>query len=121
MSPGREYLTDLQWRTMFEAQGCKCAMPGCDNSTGPFIAEHSNPNYYKPGKPDWIICIYCDRPKTAQDRKNIAHTKRLNGEERSQFDRRQERKAKGLPPLLRGGGFARSRPRTAIEIMGTAE
>jgi hypothetical protein len=120
MTPGRQYLTDAQWKAMFEAQGCHCDL--CPNTDGPFIAEHTNPNYYKPGKPDRIICVYCDKPKTAIDRKNIAHTKRLNGESRSQRTRREERKAKGLPPLLRGAPFPskKTRPRTASEILGEA-
>lgn len=117
MSPGRLYLSNKEYRDLFEKQGCKCAL--CPNEAGPFEADHETPNYYKPGKPDQIVCVPCHREKTREQQPEINRTKRLNGEFGSQYTRRQERKAKGLAPPLRGQGFPNKRTRkTRAEIMG---
>jgi hypothetical protein len=118
MSNGRKRFTDREWRETLEAQGGTCCVPGCP-STGPFHEEHELPNYYSPGKPSALMCVPHHKEKTRKDRKDIAKTKRLNGESKSQAARRKERKERGLPPLLRGRGFAgKPRARSAEEIRG---
>lgn len=112
---GRGYLTDREWREMFEAQGFRCCVKGCDRD-GPFEAEHSTPNAFRPGKPDQIMCVRCHKEKTRRDKREIARAKRLAGETRSQWGARKKRKEDGKPPLLTGRGFPK--PRTAVEIMG---
>jgi len=112
----RGYLTDREWREMFEAQGCKCCVKGCA-SEGPFEAEHSTPNALRPGKPDQIMCVDHHRAKTRDDVREIARAKRLSGETKSQYTRRQERKLAGLKSAFPTRNRASKRPRTAEEIM----
>jgi 4-hydroxy-3-methylbut-2-en-1-yl diphosphate synthase IspG/GcpE len=111
----RGYLTDREWREMFEAQGERCCVKGC-TSDGPFEAEHSTPVAFVSGKPDQIMCVKHHKQKTRRDKREIARAKRLSGETRSQWSRRKERKAEGWPPLLRGAGFRK--PKTREEILG---
>jgi len=111
----RGYLTDREWKELFEAQGCKCCVPGCE-SEGPFEGEHSTPNAFVAGKPDQIMCVPHHKEKTRRDKRNIAKAKRLAGETSSQWGRREKRKAEGKSPALRGRGFPK--PRTAAEILG---
>lgn len=117
-----EKLTDKEWREMFERQGRKCARDGCGDTEGPFIADHSTPNVWKKGKPDWLICVHCDAIKTPNDISEIARVKRLNGTTGSQASRREERKAKGLPPLIAPRPFPgqarKMKPRMPHEILG---
>lgn len=102
MSAGRKYLSPKAWKEIFEAQGCKCCVPGCE-SDGPFEAEHSNPNFYKPGAPDSIMCVAHHKEKTRRDKRSIAKTKRLIV------------KASGMK---KRSALAKPRPKTAQEIMG---
>lgn len=88
MSTGRKYLTKKERADMLAAQGGVCITEGC-GSTGPLVGEHSDPNYYKPGKPDSLMCVACHKEKTRRDKKAIGKTKRLNGETPSQYARRQ--------------------------------
>lgn len=82
---GRQYLTDRQWRELFDAQGGKCCVAGCE-SEGPFEAEHSTPNAFRPGKPDQLMCVQHHKAKTRADRKKIAKTNRISGKTRSQWN-----------------------------------
>lgn len=116
MSAGRQYLTPKEWRDLFEKQDRKCAL--CPDERGPFEADHETPNYYKPGKPDQILCVACHKAKSREQLPDINRTKRLNGEYGSQRTRREERKASGKPPLLQGRGFGGRSRRTRAEIMG---
>jgi len=116
-SPTRLYLTDRQWRELFEAQGGKCALPGCE-SEGPFHADHTIPRAIGGGLPDQLLCHRCHAAKTRKDRRDIAKVKRLAGDTTTQAERRKQRKAEGRPPLLRSRGFQSRKGRTAEEIMG---
>ena len=84
----RGKLTKSEWADMLTAQGGTCCVEGCA-STGPFHGEHANPNYYKPGKPDALMCVPCHKVKTKRDKADIARTRRLNGETLSQAERRR--------------------------------
>lgn len=118
MSAGRKYWTLREWREQFELQGEKCGK--CGDADGPFIAEHENPNYFAPGKPSWIICLRCDKVKFPEDMKVIAHVKRLNGEARSQRERRADLRAKGVNPWPSRPfpNSKRVRVKSRAEIMG---
>lgn len=118
MSAGRKYLNDRQWREMFEAQGCVCAVRGCGNATGPYEADHEIPNAIQPGLPTQIICVPCHRAKSRAQAPVIAKVRRLAGDTETQFERRKRLKSEGKYRPIPGGGFSKSRPRTAEEIMG---
>lgn len=110
----RAYLSDRQWRELFEAQGCRCCVAGCE-SEGPFEAEHSTPVSFGQAKPDQIMCVAHHKEKTRADKRNIAKAKRLSGETSSQWSRRNDGSSKqwGYRPL------SNKRARTREQIMGT--
>jgi hypothetical protein len=118
----RLYLSDREWRDLFEAQAGRCCVEACGGE-GPFVGEHSTPAYFVGGKPDQLMCVNCHKLKTRADKKAIYHAKRLNGEASSQASRRADRAAKGQRPLLQGRGFsgAKRQARSAREIMGAAD
>lgn len=114
----RIYLTDRQWREMFEAQGCMCARRGCGNTAGPFEADHEIPSAIGGGPPTQLLCRACHREKTRTDRTVIAKVKRLAGDTRTQYERRAQLKAEGKYRPIAGPRLGKARPRTAEEIMG---
>ncbi len=95
----RLYLTQREYNTLLEAQGGKCCLEYCRETEG-LIAEHSTPNALKPSKPDQLMCVPCHKVKTRGDLKAIAKTKRLNGTNMSQYERRKK-----FGSRLRGRGF----------------
>lgn len=101
MSAGRKYASASDLRDMLERQGGVCASRGC-MSEGPFEADHSTPNAFRPGKPDQLLCVPCHKRKTfglMGDVSKIAKAKRI-AEGRTQYDKRQQNGSK-----LRSGGF----------------
>lgn len=107
----RGYLTDRQWREMFEAQGGKCCVAGCE-SEGPFEAEHSTPNAFETGKPDQLMCVPCHKIKTRRDRKAIAKANRISGKTKSQWNGDRPKKQWPSRPM------SRKSARTREQIMG---
>lgn len=107
----RRYLTDREWRGLFDQQGGKCCVAGCE-SDGPFEAEHSTPNAFVAGKPDQLMCVPHHKEKTRRDRKAIAKAKRIAGDTRSQWNGDKPKRAWGSRPL------SRKSARTRDEIMG---
>ena len=85
----RGYLTKREWSALLQQQNGKCCVAGCE-SEGPFEGEHTVCNYYVGGKPDALMCIPHHREKTRKDKREIARTKRLNGETSSQYERRKK-------------------------------
>lgn len=117
----RMYLSDREWRELFDAQAGKCAHHWCA-STGPFHADHSTPLALKGGKPDQLLCVPCHKAKTCVDLREIARAKRLAGETETQSERRKRLKAEGKHRAIQGRGFSRKpRPRSADEILGEAQ
>ena len=78
---GRQYLTPREWAERLDAQGGTCAC-GCGRTPGdaPFIADHSIPNFFRPGKPDQLLAEPCHGEKTREDRRRIDKTRRQAGE-----------------------------------------
>lgn len=109
MTTGRKYLSPKAWKELFEAQGCKCCVPGCE-SDGPFEAEHSTANWFKAGAPDQIMCVAHHKEKTRKDKAAIAKTKRIE-KKRSKIVSRFKRTLPSRPMSLK------QRARTAQEIM----
>lgn len=85
---GRRYLSQRDYDALLLEQDGKCCVEECD-SAGPFIGEHTTPNYYKPGKPDALMCVECHKVKTRADKRDIYKTKRLDGEVLSQYEKRK--------------------------------
>jgi len=97
----RLYLTQREWDELYEFQGRKCCVEGCEESVG-LQAEHSTPEVWRHGKPDQLMCVAHHKIKTRLDIKKIWKAKRLNGEAMSQHERRKKFGSK-----LRGRGFWR--------------
>ena len=97
----RLYLTQREYDELYELQGHKCCVAGCDVGEE-LIGEHSTPEVWRHGKPDQLMCVAHHRIKTRSDIKKIWKVKRLNGEALSQYERRKKFAAK-----LRGPGFWR--------------
>lgn len=98
---GRLYLTQTEYDELFEQQGRKCCVKGCDESKG-LEAEHSTPEVWAHGKPDQLMCKAHHKIKTRSDIKKVWKVKRLNGAALSQYERRKK-----FGPQLRGRGFYR--------------
>jgi hypothetical protein len=97
----RLYLTQAEYDELYERQGRKCCVQGCEESEN-LEAEHSTPEVWRHGKPDQLMCKVHHKIKTRSDIKKIWKAKRLNGEVLSQYERR-----KRFGSQLRGRGFYR--------------
>ncbi len=114
--PASSRLTDRERRELFEAQGYRCCVRGCE-SEGPFEDEHSCPDAIERGKPDQIMCVMHHKQKTKRDRPVIAKVKRLRGDTTTQWARREARKAEGKS-FFRSAGFPKKSARTREQILG---
>lgn len=97
----RLYLTQREYDELYEKQGKRCCVAGCEESDG-LIGEHSTPEKWRHDKPDQLMCVAHHWIKTRSDIKKIWKVKRLNGEVMSQYERRKKFGAR-----LRGRGFHR--------------
>ncbi len=97
----RLYLTAREYEALLLKQGGTCCVDDCEE-TEELIGEHSTPNAWRRAKPDQLMCASCHKVKTLRDIKAIWKVKRLNGEARSQYERR-----KRYGPQLRGRSFER--------------
>lgn len=97
----RLYLTQRERDELYELQGRKCCVEGCEESDN-LQAEHSTPEVWRHGKPDQLMCRTHHKIKTRSDIRKIWKVKRLNGEAMSQYERRNK-----FGSQLRGRGFWR--------------